>query len=216
MIVIILILLTLFLSSCSLSCDYLPAIYAFPPSIRSPLGIDGNTLFLGANASGGKSFYEEDEINQGEGSLVIATGEEWFRFASGGFMYFGRYNFNNSCDKIGWQPYFGFGIDFDMCIFTPTKLLNLGIGLQAGFSAETGSYIEKAFDTGLLFFVPLFSQYLAFQYNISNNKKLFTRLGFGLPGLAYVDIGYYDLKFGGFWMGASLQSVSLGFSAKLK
>ena len=133
----------------------------------------------------------------------------------------------------GEKSYFGIGADIDVNIFIPLYFFNVGIGTYDGVAGEFGNYtsfrkskgkseISPIYDE----IVPFFSGYTFLQFNFSKSDKLSFKVGMGLPGFVFVNIGYYNINYGGFWIGWSstkkeeegdeLRATSVGFSIKIK
>ncbi|MFN3134227.1 MAG: hypothetical protein ACK44H_01510 [Candidatus Kryptonium sp.] len=216
--------------------NYLPALWDSAPPMSAPTEVRKETTFLSAyyNSTGG--FNSGDENKFFRANLVKAIGGSWYKFSGGGFAYLGNYNVQNAQEvepNRGEKSYFGVGADIDVNIFLPLHLFNVGIGTYSGVAGEFGSYtsfrksregkseISPIFDE----IVPFLSGYTFLQFNFSKSDNLTVRAGMGLPGGYFLNLGYYNINYGGFWVGWSATETdtgsefgvtSAGFSIKIK
>lgn len=218
-----------FLTGCGPT--YLPAIYDSAPPMATPTEIKGSGTFVGGyyNQTGGFNAGESNKFLRANFNRAI--GGDWYRFSGGAFAYFGEYNVtqHSYLPKRGKKSYLGIGGDIDVNAFLPLHFLNIGVGLYGGFFSEFGDYASvwkgEENNSILEIFTPLYFTYFFTQFNISKNDKLSVRFGFGLPGGYALGISYYNINYGGFWIGfhpvgtetgEQFNSSSVGLSVRIK
>jgi len=209
---------------------YLPAIWDSAPPMSAPTEVKKESTFLSAYYNSAGGFNGGDENKFFRANFARAIGGSWYRFSGGGFAYLGSYNVQNPKElehNKGEKPYFGIGADIDANIFLPLHIFNVGIGIYGGMAGEFGSYASfrrsKAVGGGGALFISL---YPFLQFNFSKSDKLSVRTSMGLPGGISMNIGYYNINYGGFWIGWSstekeegggeFRVTSVGFSIKIK
>ncbi len=209
---------------------YLPALWDSAPPMSAPTEVKKEATFLSAYFNGAGGFNGGDENKFFRANLVRAIGGSWYKLSGGGFAYFGIYDVQNSGEleqNRGQKPYFGIGADIDANIFLPLHFFNLGIGTYGGIAGEFGDYTSFRKNRGeeITPIVPFVSLYPFLQFNFSKSDKLTVRAGLGLPGGYFVNIGYYNIGYGGFWIGWSATEretgskfdfTSIGLSIKVK
>jgi hypothetical protein len=212
------------------------------PPVSTPYKIqEKSTMFVSAyyNFSGG--FYQWDSNRFYRLNLISAGGRDFYKWALGGFVYFGNYmyykpiviyfpDFKNHVGESEYfvsYPYFGVGFDFDANISIPLgKIMDIGVGTFGGFFGEFGDYTDFRKSRENLNYPPeiglLVGVYPCFQFNFSENNKLAFRVGQGLPGFIFANLSFYNAKYGGLWVGSHLQEngkfkiTSVGVSVRVK
>lgn len=216
-----------FLTGCGPT--YLPAIFDSAPPMSTPTEVKGNSTFVGGY------YNQTDGFNKDESNKFLrvnfnkAIGGSWYRFSGGALAYFGEYNVtqHENLTKRGKKSYFGIGGDIDVNAFLPLHFLNIGVGLYGGVISEFGDYASIWKSEGensiLKIFTPLSFPYFFTQFNISENDKLSVKFGLGLPGGYSLGVSYYNINYGGFWVGfhpsgepEELSFTSVGVSVRIK
>ncbi|MEN3038805.1 MAG: hypothetical protein ABDI07_06595 [Candidatus Kryptonium sp.] len=188
---------------------YLPAIWDSAPPMHFPNEIKtkGDVSFISGYYNQSTGFNQNESNKFFKASYGKALGGKWYRFAGSGFAYIGVYNVTQSDNILhrGKKSYLGFGGDIDANVFLPLYLFNLGVGLYSGICTELGDYASvwrKEENWGFAeVLTPLGFIYAFTQFNITKNDKLTFRLGVGLPSGYSLGISYYNLNYGGLWIG---------------
>jgi len=199
---------------------YYPALWNSVPPVSTPHVVRENlAVFMSAHYNNSSGFYEGELNNSYHLNLSLAGGGDFYKGSIGGFAYFGNYR---------QLSYFGFGFSPDVDIFVSLGVVDVGVGASSGIFGEFGDYTNFRRDKGdVLGGFPaemggFVFVYNFLQFNFSKNDKLALRVNFGLPGFISANLSFFNIKYGGLWVGSGIgengnfEIASVGVSLKVK
>lgn len=164
---------------------YLPAIYDSSPPPSAPLVMDKPHTYAGANVQYSDGFNDNESHLMGQGYAAWGAGGRWGRGMAVGFIYGGDYHVTASenVDERGHRGYSGIGVMFDGNIAIKSDDIALGVGGNAGFATEYGSYAALWKNDKSLNIAPMVGCYAFVAGKIGKDQWAELQCHLGLPGV---------------------------------
>ena len=189
--------LALFITGCS-NPTYYPGIYIAPKPLLSYPAENGTQYNAGADMSQGSMFYTNDDEWSRVARMHVYRSDthKFLRYSVGLFRYAGNYHVELDSYRQGNHPFQGYGLDGELNVMLPFKMMRMGIGLYSAGYFEYGPYpdfIKAAEAADLIDFIefPILQNYSYFiELGQPTRGEIHLESGFGVPGGLHFNLGF--------------------------